>query len=109
MFKIAATPTFRHKVEVLVPVDGGHRREHFRATFRVLPTDEAALHDLGTAEGSTGFLRAILVSMDDLIGADDQPLPYSDQVRDELLQVPFVRAALVRTYLAAIQKAAEGN
>ena len=60
-------------------------------------------------EGSNSFLRAIVVEMDDLVGADDRPLAYNDALRDQLLKLPYIRTALVRTYFTAIQKATEGN
>ena len=47
--------------------------------------------------------------MDDLAGDDDQPMPYSDALRDELLKVPYVRAALAKSYFTAVTKAAVGN
>lgn len=109
MFKFATELTFAHTVKVMVPVDGGHQAEDFRATFRVLPSDREKDFDLGTAEGSNAFLRAILVKADDIAGADGKKLPWSDELREQLLQVPFVRTALTRTYFRAVQKAAEGN
>ena len=109
MFKIATETTFTHPVKVMIPVDGGHEAADFRAKFLVLPSDREKDFDLATAEGSNGFLRAILVSADDVAGDDGEALPWSDALRDRLLQVPFVRTALTRTYFRAVQKAAEGN
>ena len=109
MFKIASETTFAHTVKVMIPVDGGHQAADFRATFRVLPSDREKAFDLGTPEGSDGFLRAVFVGADDVAGDDGQALPWSDELRDRLLQVPFVRTALTRTYFRAVQKAAEGN
>jgi hypothetical protein len=111
MFKIAANPTFTHNVDVFVPTDGGHSKQSFKATFRVAPTAESdeTAPDLSTISGSTTFLRDVIVGMSELVGADDQPLTYSDQVRDELLKLPYVRSALARTYFTAVNKASVGN
>lgn len=110
MFKLSTNPTFTHPVEVLVPVDGGHDKQLFKATFRVLDADsDDAQPDLNTASGSTAFLREVLVSMDELEGDDGKPVPYSDAIRDQLLKKPYVRTALARTYFAAITKATLGN
>ena len=108
-FKITTDPTFSHPVEVFVPVDGGHAKQTFRATFGVLPSDQERQFDLQTAEGSDGFLRAIVRSLDDLVDEKDEAVPYSDALRDQLLQLPYVRQALVRTYYAGIQKGPAGN
>jgi hypothetical protein len=109
MFTLTKNPTFRHTVKVKVPVDGGFEDQSFEATYRVLTTDEFAKFDLGTAKGSTGFLRAAIVELGDLVGADGKPLPYSDDVRDQVLAVAFVRQALARTYFEAVGGAALGN
>lgn len=109
MFKITNDPTFSHAVEVFVPVDGGHDKQTFRATFNVLPSDKERTFDLQTAEGSDAFLRAIVRGMDELVDQANKPVPYSEGLRDQLLQLPFVRQALVRTYYAGIQKGPAGN
>lgn len=109
MFVVDLQPTFRHAVEVLVPTDGGHEKQTFAARFRVLASDKESEHDIATVEGSNSFLRAIVVEMDELVGRDEQPLPYNDALRDQLLKLPYIRTALVRTYFEAIQKATEGN
>lgn len=111
MFKVTANPTFTHPVDVLVPTDGGHQKHTFKATFRVqlANDDDTDALDLNTTAGSSAFLREVVVSMSDLIGDDDQPLPYSDALRETILKVPYIRAALARTYFAAVTKAALGN
>lgn len=110
MFKLVANPRFSRTVEVNVPVDGGFEKHTFKATYQVIEdADGDGAHDLETTEGSTAFLRSALVSMDDLVGDDDKPLPYSDKLRDQLLKVPYIRIALARTYFQAVHKAALGN
>jgi hypothetical protein len=108
MFKIIANPTFTHPVKVQVPIDGGHREESFRATFRVVDAD-ADERDLGSAAGSTAFLRDTVIGMEELVDADGKSVDYSDELRDQLLKLPFVRAALARTYFLAVSKVAAGN
>ena len=108
MFKVATDPTFTHQVVVMIPIDGGFDKQSFKATFRVLGKEEDR-PDLSTADGSTAFLRDVVTDMSELEGEDGQPLPYSDALRDRLLKVPYVQAALVRTYVAAVSKAPAGN
>ena len=109
MFVVAAEPKFTHTVEALVPTDGGHDKQSFKATFRVLPSDREEEFDLNTVQGSNDFLRAIVVTMDELGDAAGKPLSYNDGLRDQLFRLPYVRTALVKTYFNAIQKATEGN
>lgn len=107
MFKVSATPTFTHTVTVCVPVDGGFREDKCKATFRVLPEDELGWGNDSISQ--TESVRRILVSMDELEGADGKPLLWSDELRDQLIAVPYVRAALVQTYVAAVTKTRVGN
>lgn len=111
MFKVTSEPQFTHTIKVMVPTDGGHMEQSFKATFRVIPIEDLAAEDDAEdkAAGQLRTLRKVIVSFGDLVGDDDQPLPYSDALRDQLLEVPYVRIALLRTYLSAVTKAKSGN
>lgn len=109
MFKVDDDPQFTHTVEALVPVDGGHEKQPFKATFRVLDPEDGDGYDLNSTAGSTDFLKRVVVHLDELEGADGKPRPYSDGLRDRLLKLPYVRAALARAYFTAVTKATVGN
>ncbi len=109
MFKVVTDPRFTHPVSVLVPVDGGHTEQTFRATFRVLPSTEADSHDLSTNAGVDAFLRRIVVNLYDIADEEGHPLPYSEELRDRVLAPTYVKLALLRTYTAALGKARAGN
>ncbi|MEJ0012789.1 MAG: hypothetical protein WDM94_09225 [Bauldia sp.] len=109
MFTIAANPTFTHKVRVQVPVKGGWREEVFTATFRVVPTDELADVNLMDAGGTTTFLQSAIVGLDELQDEAKQAIPYSEELRDRLITIPYVRQALVSTYFEGVSKAKTGN
>lgn len=109
MFKVTREPKFTHEVKVMVPTDGGHEQQTFKATFKVMPLDELADNNTNTDSGQRGVLKKVVTDMSDLIGEDDQALPYSDELRDRMIEVPYVRVALFQTYLAALTKAPAGN
>lgn len=109
MFKIIANPTFTRTVEVLVPADGGHRKESLTATFRVIDVEESKRYDLYDQEGTRAFLERIIVRLDDLADESGEHLPYSDAVRDQALALPYVRLALARAYFEAVTAAKRGN
>lgn len=110
MFKIVTEPTFTHPVTAKVPVDGGgFLEEKFKATFRVIAPDEADAFDLLTNEGSTAFLKRVVVRLDELGDAEGQPIEFSEQVFDAALKLPWARGALARTYFAAVSGAKAGN
>ena len=109
MFKVATDPTFTHDVPVFVPVDNGHREEKLRTTFRVLDGDETDALDPTSKDGILAFLERAVVTFDDLVGDDDQPMDCTDVVRAKILSRPFVRVALFRAYTHAVTKARLGN
>lgn len=109
MFVLTTNPTFVHAVKVRVPIDGGFRDEDFRAKFRVIPTDEIAKFDLSEAAGSSDFLRAAIAETYDVVDAANQAVPYSDELRDQLINVPFVRAGFVSAYFDGVGAAKRGN
>ncbi len=107
MFKVTSEKQFTHTVKVMVPVDGGHVEQSLKATFRVLPVDQ--INDATTLESQKELMQRAIVKLDDLVGDDDQPLPYSDDLRDQLIEVPYLRLALAKAYAAAVLKARAGN
>lgn len=107
MFKVTNVPKFTHTVSVMVPTDGGHVEQTFKATFLV--EDVEKLSEIQDEGGQKALLQRVVSHMDDLIGEDDQPLPYSDQLRDQLIGYAYVRVALFNAYLSAVTKAKPGN
>lgn len=107
MFKITTDPKFTHPVTVCVPVDGGYKDQTFPVTFRVVPLDQ-----LPKGEGSDAHmetLRKVVVHMGELVDDNDQPVSYSDDLRDQLIQYPYVRLALLKAYIEAMSKMKTGN
>ena len=109
MFIVKPNPTFTHPVIAKVPVDGGYDDQRFTATFQVMPVEEAAEYDLTDGKSSAAFLRRVIVELGELADAGDKSVPYNDALRDQLLNVPYVRTALAKAYLGAIGGAALGN
>jgi hypothetical protein len=107
MFKVTSEPRFSHSVTVMVPTDGGHKEQTFTCTFKV--EDVEALDKLQGEEGQRGVLQRVVCGMSDLVGDDDQPLTYSDALRDQLIGVPYVRIAMFLAYMGAVTKAKAGN
>lgn len=109
MFIVTDNPTFTHTVEAMVPTDGGHEKQGFRVTYNVVAGEAYEKCDLSTREGSDDFLKKVIVKLDDIAGADGKPLPYSDALRDKVINLPWARRAIVKGYFAAVNKEAEGN
>lgn len=110
MFKIDSAPEFTHTVSVMTPIDGGHREDKFKARFKVVEdeADQTEPTSFGV-DAIKDHLRKIVVGMDDLADATGTAIPYSDEVREQMLSLPHVRLALLRTYRNAFAKERAGN
>lgn len=104
MFKVVSEPTFTATVTVLTPVDGGHHAETFKGTFWLLDDDEVDKFDLNSRQGSVDFFKRAIVSLSDLVGDNDEPLTYSEALRDRLLKRPNVRIGLAVAYFDGVAK-----
>lgn len=109
MFNVARVPRFTHDVPVMTPVDGGHTEESLKVTYNFLTTEETAVYDLNSPEGTTRFLRRAIHKLDDLVDQGGQPVAYNDGLRDQLIMMPNVRQALCKGYFDAVLAAKKGN
>ncbi len=109
MFKIDDNPTFTHTVKARVPIDGGYDDQPFKVTYGLIPAQEYQALNLDTPEDSKKLFDRVVRSVDDVVGADGEPLPYSDALRDKLYALPWARFAIIRGYFEAIGRAAAGN
>ena len=105
MFKIQQNPEFSHKVKVRVPVDGGFADQEFTARFRVLPWEEVAALDHDNAAQA----RLILSGWEGIVDEAGHEVPFSDEARDQMIGLIYVRLAILRTYTDAMVKARAGN
>src|SRR5262245_3305421 len=107
MFKITREHTYRTNVTVKKPIDGGFEEAELEVEFKCMTHWR---RDEIVAAGNGKVLQEALVKVHSPIGdAEGRPLTWSDDVRDQLLDIPYVSAALVKAYFATIQGAPAGN
>ncbi|MEJ0012890.1 MAG: hypothetical protein WDM94_09730 [Bauldia sp.] len=104
MFTLTTNLAFTHAVSVNVPSNGGFRVETFKATFRVLSVDEVAQFAPSSSADTRKFLQAAIITLDDLVDDAGVAIPYSDSLRDQVIDLPFARLALIHTYIEAVTK-----
>lgn len=104
MFKIAQKPQYTWPVKVDIPGDGGkYTTATFRAKFNALPQSRIDDYFAGRDAGSeTDLLSEAVAEVMDLGDETGQPITWSDQVKVQLLDIPYVRAALVRAFFESI-------
>lgn len=106
MFKIKKDNRFWWPVKVDVPVDGRHATHEFSAHFVLLDQDEID-ETLGgeyneDESADRDLLRKVLVGWKQVANEDGNEIEFSDEARDRILKIPYVRIALVRAYFKAI-------
>lgn len=110
--KIIRNPEFLAPVKVLVPADGGSAEQSFRIRFRALTLSEQADFDHSTVEGTNAFLRTVIVGWEGLQGEDGTPFEVSAPNLNMILDLQYIRLAIVRAYFDAtngIGAAKRGN
>lgn len=108
MFKIEENPTFTTTVRLVMPGDDPVEQS-FSATYRLLLMSDFENHDTLSPEGQTAFLQTIIVRLDDIVGADNEPIAYSEALRDQIIDIVPARNALYDAYTAALTAARVGN
>lgn len=111
MFKIEKAKTIKWPVAVNIPRDGGKTtKATFNAEFNLLPQDEldTILRDGGNDQD---IGCAVLTGWDGVAGDDGAPLSFSDEARDYLLKITYVRSAILAAYFqcASGREAARKN
>lgn len=112
MFKIADKNTYRWPVTVHIPQDGGKfTKATFDAEFQALPQNELdqIVRDAVAGDPDASVAARCLCGWKGVQDADDTELPYSDGAKDRLLNITYVRAAVVQAYFESIGGARRKN
>lgn len=110
--KIIRNPEFKTTVKVLVPTDGGQREQQFTVRFRALTRSEEAGFDAMNASSTDDFLRRIVIGWEDLKDEDGQPFEFSDERLNLLIDLHYIRFAIVQAYtnaISGVRAARRGN
>ncbi|MEQ8340064.1 MAG: hypothetical protein RID15_13805 [Marinovum algicola] len=106
MFNVTARPSFTRTVTIQTPEGDGFREDSLKATFRVTPSSEFNLHRVVDQKA---FLAEAVTGLDEVVGEDDAPIPFSAELLDQLLGLDNVRLAMMSTYSSAVSKFKLGN
>ena len=105
MFKINRNPTFSHKVKIRVPVDGGFADHEFTARFKHVPWSELSAVERDPAEQ----LRRVWIGWDGIANENGEALSYSDEAREMLIDMMFIRVPVLKAYVDAVTGVKRGN
>lgn len=101
MFKLAQKNTYTWPIKVQIPVDGGKfEPQTFDAEFKRLPQSEIndLLREIQDGVTDTRFVEGVLVGWHGVADADGNELPYSEAAKIMLLDIPYLRSAVVAAF-----------
>ncbi len=111
MFKLLDKPAFERRVEVRVPVlvegENAFETQTFTAHFLAVDIAERAKE-----ASDVEILKEVWIGWGrDVCDGAETPLAWTEDRRDRLLRLPYVRRALIDAYLAAMSGGAarQGN
>ena len=105
MFKTMQDLTYEWPVTVYVPKNGGKFfKATFTAEFRVLSQDEIdrVLANIRENDADTNFAGECLAGWKEVQDDDGSELVYSDGAKAKLLNIPYVRNAVVTAFFESI-------
>lgn len=105
MFKIAQNPAYKWPVTVHIPQDGGKfTKATFTAEFLALAQDriDSVVEGIRDGDRDADFARECLLGWSGVQDADGADLPFSDEAKQKLLNIPYVRSALVAAFFESI-------
>ncbi|RWR26788.1 hypothetical protein D2T29_19620 [Sinirhodobacter populi] len=104
MFTVIENPEFTETVPVAVP--GEAETQRITARFRVVDTDDLDWNDQAAVKA---FLDEAVINFEGLGDDQKRPIACTPEIRAQLLRRPYIRVALIRSYVLAVTKAASGN
>jgi hypothetical protein len=112
-FVLKQSDSYVWPVTVEIPVDGGrHDKQTFDAEFKRLPQHRNNAIVDEAREGSItdqDLCDEILIGWSGINDEDGKPLPFSDKMKTQLLDIPGVAAAIVFAYISSLQGAKRKN
>ncbi len=117
-FVLKQSDSYTWPVSIKLPANGGKReRQTFDAEFKRLPQSrineiqrEVQVRvkanekgeDTGEGVSDQSIADEILVGWDGIVDGDGEPVPFSNAVKAQLLDVPIMAGALVAAYFESL-------
>lgn len=112
MFKLEKKDTIKWPVQVNIPKDGGGFATHeFSAEFKLQEQSKMDLLIERLKNDDVDILRELVVGWSGVSDAEGNVVTYTDEARDQLIDIPYVRSALLKAYFEAAtgNRAKRGN
>ena len=108
MFNISSLPRHTVTVPFVIERDGVKEEHPFTATFEMIDPESEGI-DPTVDKGDRELLDRVLVGLGDIMDEKGKELPFSDELKSQVIGRIDVRAALLRAFYAEIPKLIRGN
>lgn len=112
MFKIQAKTSFQWPVQVNVPRDGGGFATHeFTAEYKMLDQSKIDIALEKFKNDDSDMLKEVVIGWNGVQDSNGDLLQFTEENRDTLLDIPYVRTALMKGFFEAVSgnKVKKGN
>lgn len=108
MFRVNQLPRVTVPVPLFVEVDGERQDHSFTATFDIIDPEALGI-DITEGSGDRELLERVIVDLGDIAGDDGKPLPFTPELKRQVLGRLDARAALLKAFFGEVPKLIRGN
>tara|TARA_Y100000015_G_scaffold6402_1_gene5869 strand:- start:2927 stop:3250 length:324 start_codon:yes stop_codon:yes gene_type:complete len=105
-FKYTKVTSYKWPVTVELPDNGQYKKETFTACFKKV--GRKAFEDLDD-EATEALMYEVLVGWEGITDEDNEDVPYSDEVKQDLLDDTYFVRGLMTSYLESLKGAPAKN
>lgn len=109
-FVLRENHTFKRRIDVKVPTDGGFRSESFTAKFAAIDSDEAKeLYENDNPNKDQVLLERVFIGFEGIKTEDGNDLEDTSDARETLIKVTYVSLPLIKAFWNALAGQKEKN
>lgn len=108
MFRVNQLPRVTVPVPLFVEVDGERQDHSFTATFDIIDPEALGI-DITEVSGDRELLERVIVDLGDIAGDDGKSLPFTSDLKRQVLARIDARAALLKAFFGEVPKLIRGN
>lgn len=110
MFRLEKIESVLWPVHVEIPHDGGTvEKAKFHVRWKIYDRDELGVVSARAKDDAEFMAETMTGFGNDVYAADGTLLPFTPESRDRMVRIPYVHAALIRSFYAAQRGVIEKN
>jgi len=108
---LGKSDTYSWKIELRVPVDNGkYEKQNFYCVFKRIEQSKIEAYQkklMNTKmdvmfEAARKFAKEVVVGWKDILDANEDQIPFTDEAFDQLLEKPLIGIEIAKTYIDSV-------